>query len=253
MALMPSDLPARVFTTATSPGLAEERADIAEWAEPFDHLGWPVPVDAAPRRDTRTGGRTARLWPAVAAAACVLLMVGAGFIWLPSSSKESPRGGSSPGAAAAPDVSDPASVEPSEPESESPEPTPTPTTTSPTPTPTTSRPTPTPSRRPSSRPTTRRPTIQPRPGTITVSGCNVDEGEPCQLTITAQGGNVNWSVTGASGGVGASGGGPLKNGQSTTITAVTPCEPGDSDDHSGSVTFSPGGVSAPVSWDCDPF
>ncbi|MBC6468831.1 RNA polymerase sigma factor [Actinomadura alba] len=253
VALMPADLLERMFTTATSPEFARERAEIAAWAEPFDGLGWPVPVDNTPRREGRTGGRAARLWPAFAAAACVLLLVGAGFVLLPRSPDASSRGGSSP-EAAAPDVSEPASVEPSELESESPEPTPTPTTTSPTPTPSTTRPTPTPTRRPSTRPTTKRPTVRPEPGTLAVGGCNVNEDEPCRVTVAAQGGTVNWSVAGTSPGVTASGGGTLANGESDTISVGLPeCQLGDNSDHSGSVTFSPGGVSATVSWDCGPF
>jgi hypothetical protein len=70
----------------------------------------------------------------------------------------------------------------------------------------------------------------------------------CTVTVTASGGSVNWSVTGTSGGVSASGGGFLAAGQSAGVTAT---RGGDWcwSHGSGSVSFS-SGASASVDWYC---
>ncbi|MCW2900289.1 MAG: sigma-70 family polymerase sigma factor [Streptosporangiaceae bacterium] len=243
VALMPAGFGERVLTTATAPGLAGERTEIADWAGPFDVWGWPESIDAGPDRVSPTRPGPPRLWPAVAAGACVVLMVGAGFMWLPSST-HSPQPG-----AAAPAVSEPATT-PSEPVSASPEPTPSVSITRPrTPPPTTRPPRPH-TRRPSAKPTTRRPTTRPpRPGTLTVTGCGLITALECPLTLTAVGGTVSWRVTGTTG-VTASGAGTLRPGGTTDVMVTRPgCSPGDASG-SGTVTFSPNGSGA-VSWTCE--
>jgi hypothetical protein len=66
--------------------------------------------------------------------------------------------------------------------------------------------------------------------------------------VSAQGGPVNWSVTGVRGGISANGGGSLEAGQSTGVTVTrnaTICIGSGS----GSVSFS-SGASASVNWYC---
>jgi hypothetical protein len=251
VALMPADLAPRIFATATAPDLADERAEIAEWAGPFDVWGWPAALDTAPHRAPGTRRSGSHIWPAVAAAACVAAVVGAGFVMLPRSSNESPRGGSAPGAAAASGVSESVTVSPSEPVSESPEPTPRVSTSSPVTRRPTTRPPATRTRRPSSRPTTKSPPPKPRLGRLSVTGCGaIGPERTCTLTVTAVGGRVTWSVASVTG-VTATGGGVLEPGASNevTVTVVEPaCDPPGPG--SGSVAFSPNG-SGTVSWSCD--
>jgi RNA polymerase sigma factor (sigma-70 family) len=249
VALMPAWLPERVLTTATDPDLADERAEIAELAGPFDVWGWPVHADDGDRR-AAAGRRTAQLWPAVAAAACVIAMVGAGFLWMPRSTGQGAHGVPSPGAAA-PAISDPVNVAPSEPETEPPTPTPRPSTSSSSPAvPRTTvrppRPRPT---RPVPKPSTTRPSPRPRPGTLTVTGCgDIGSGTSCDLTVTAVGGPVIWRVAGAEGVTAAGSGRLLAGGQSSVHVTRPDCAPQE-ERGSGSVSFSPNG-SAAVSWVC---
>ncbi|MFC5751086.1 RNA polymerase sigma factor [Actinomadura rugatobispora] len=252
VALMPADLRGRILATATDPAYAGDLASIAYAAEPFDGHGWPLPAERAAAGGGGGGGGdgeprrsgTPRLWPAIAAAAAVIVLAVGAFMVLPGSSDDrtgavGPSAGSSaPGPSESP-------ADPSESPSESP--TPTPTTTSPTPTPTVTTPTPTRTRA-SRTPTPTRSSSRPSVGTLSVSGCTIERGErACPITVQAVGGAVNWAVIGRSGGVQAGGGGRLAAGASTTVMASGPgCDGGSG---TGSVSFSPGG-SAAVSWEC---
>lgn len=245
IAALPHDLRQQTLAAASAPELAARRAAIARRAEPFDQWGWPAVLDRgrraasqAPAAD-RSGG--ARLWPAIAAAACVVLVVGAVFFLLPSGEDEpssQQKALPSPGG-------DPSSVEVSPTESELPTPRQRRTTTPPTTAPTTTAPAP--SRpRPRPRPTTSRPAPE---GSISVTGCSVGTTETtCTITVTAVGGTVRWSVAGSGDNVDASGGGTLRAGQRASVTATvdrpTPCSAG-----AQSVTFSPR-KTATVSWQC---
>jgi RNA polymerase sigma factor (sigma-70 family) len=245
VAAIPADLRLDIITVATAPDRNETRMNIAHRAEPFDSRGWPTPpekVNPAPPPKTSSG----RLWPALAAAACVILIIGGIMFFLPGSNdKEST--GSDQAQAAVPSVSGavpsggpaesvplPTASSPSKTVSASP------TTTSPSPTPSTSRPRP--PRSSSSQPDT--------PGRLSVSGCRISSSErSCTVRITAVGGPVSWRVTGTSGGVSTGGSGNLGAGSSTGIRVSRPScgilDPGGS----GSVSFSPNG-SASVSWSC---
>lgn len=85
--------------------------------------------------------------------------------------------------------------------------------------------------------------------TLWASGCQMPRGQrSCAIRITAQGGVVEWRVTGAQGPISvAGGGGRLAPGQTETLTVsrVGRCDEGES----GTVFFSPGGA-ASVSWRC---
>ncbi len=253
VAAIPSDLRMAVLSLAEAPDQHENRQRIAQRAEPFDVWGWPTSLErrAQPaRKEKRDRGGTPLMWPAVGAAACVLLVVGAIFLLTRGDSGGSKNAGDkAPGAvAAAP--SDSASDFPSPEDSALPSPTkhkkrppsPTPTSNTPTPAPTTRRPNP--PAPPTHRPPTHRP---PAPvGTLSASGCTMTATQPsCAITITAHGGTVHWSVA-SSGGVSASGSGTLTDGQSTTVSASKPSPCTGS---SGTVSFSPGG-SATVNYTC---
>jgi RNA polymerase sigma factor (sigma-70 family) len=251
VAALPPDLRPQFLFTATAPEMNAARTEIGQRAEPFDEAGWPVSLDRSLRQ---SGGRTrqgaARLWPALAAAACVLFVVGAVFLYLPRSSAK-PSGTPAQGPIAASGDSSPASVSPSEEESPTDTPTSARTRTS---APPTTHP-PTHAARPTSaRPTTRRPSPKPstpKPGTASVTGCNADNGQNCFVSITAKGGDVTWSAAG-SGFVSANGNGTLSDGESVSIRATIDRDSacgGGQDGGTGAVVFTPGG-SAPVSWTC---
>ena len=94
---------------------------------------------------------------------------------------------------------------------------------------------------PTSRPPSPPPTQEPpRPGHLTVNGCDMGHNRSCTITVTAVGGPVNWRVTGASGELRASGSGHLAAGQSSGVTVSrtngTCWWPQD-----GSVSCAPGG------------
>lgn len=254
IAALPPDLRQQLFITASAPDMNAVRVEIAQRAEPFTEWGWPVSLDRNLNAAAKRGRAGAsRLWPALAAAACVLLVVGAVFLYLPRSS-DKPNGSPAQGAIAGTDDSESANVSPSADDSlsETPSPTETPTTAPPT----TRTPTRT-TRPPTTRPPTRRPTTRPpstKPTTITVSGCDADRGSSCPVSITARGGTVTWQASG-SGFVSASGGGTLRDGETDTVTATIDREAACSDRpgrdvESGTVVFTPGG-SATVTWDCD--
>jgi hypothetical protein len=243
---MPVDLGWELLTFATAPDRAEDRAVVAQWAEPFDVSGWPEPWG---RHEPPRRARFPRLWPALAAAACVVVVVAVAFVWLPRSS-----GGSSVGAApAVPDVSDSATVAPSESAAvDSPEPTPTVSTSSPA-----AVPTPTPPR-PRPRPSTTRPTTKPpTAGTLSISQGSPDLGETgtfLSMTLTAVNGPVTWSASPGPGLSVSGGKRSLAKDESTTVTVTLtrPATCGTDDKGSSSVTFSPGGKTGTVVWTCPP-
>jgi RNA polymerase sigma factor (sigma-70 family) len=249
VAAAPPELRQEVLTTATAADLNEERLAIAHRAEPFDVWGWPTSLDRNAHASTHKRQRSPRLWPALAAAACVMLVVGAVFLYLPHTSGK-PTGNPAQGAIAD-SPSSPADVSPSEDvdgAADTAEPTDTPTLEPPTTQPPTTRTT----RPAAAKPTTRKPSAarpapaQPKPGSLSVSGCGaIGAAKSCTLTVSAVGGPVTWSVRSVSEGLTASGGGTLKSGASARVSvSVTGDCPG-----SGTVGFSPNG-SGSVSWTC---
>ncbi|MCW2918842.1 MAG: polymerase, sigma-24 subunit, subfamily [Actinomycetia bacterium] len=246
-AQIPTGLWREIYTTTSAPESRGRRLALARRAEPFDASGWPA-HEAQSVSAQRAPRARRRLWPGLAAAACGLLAIGTAVVVLQGGStastgdqalaapgKVSRHSGSpkSPGTAGTPRST-----------TGRPSTTPTPT---PTPTPThTASPTPTPPK-PRPQPTKTKPTKPPAPGTLAVSGCHMRSGnKSCAITVTANGGPVNWSVTGSSG-VRASGGGDLSAGQSTEVTVSR--QGWCIGQGSGSVSFSPNGV-ANVTWDC---
>ncbi|WP_067810643.1 sigma-70 family RNA polymerase sigma factor [Actinomadura kijaniata] len=246
VALMPPELRNHVLADAASPETAGMRIAVAARAEPFDEEGWPLPVETAPRPEAPGRSVPPRLWPAVAAAAAVILMVAGAFALMPDSGRE--RTG-----AQHPSPTAPAEV-PADPERTPGDP---PTTVvSPTVTPTRTTPSRTPSGTPS--PTRRPPSRSPRPpatsgppeaaGHLGVSGCSIPAGQTsCPISVTAVNGPVSWSVTGALN-VSAAGGGRLRAGQGASVRATRtgPCE---GEGGSGVVRFAPSGT-ATVTWRC---
>jgi RNA polymerase sigma factor (sigma-70 family) len=257
VAAIPSDLRMAVLSLAEAPDQHENRTRIAQRAEPFDVWGWPTSLERraqAARKENRRGdGSSSHLLPAIAVAACVLLVIGAIFLLTsgdPGGSKNA--GDKVPGGVAAAPSDSPSDDFPSP--SDSVEPSPTKTSHTPTPTPTKHTPTPTPHttrpRPPAPRPTHHSPSPKPKPGTLSIGSCSIPAGTPsCQFKITAVGGDVRWKVTGSSG-VTAAGGGTLRSGRFTYVTATKPdeCDPPGP----GTVSFSPGGT-ASIDYDCDVF
>ncbi|MBO2465868.1 RNA polymerase sigma factor [Actinomadura violacea] len=246
IAAIPADLRLDVLTAATAEDRAGNRRAIAAWTEPFDEYGWPLPYEPTPARakDRGTGGRRRGPIIGAAAAAVAAIVVVAGAMTAfggesepdaagtPSSASTGPSGGSG----------DPST--PTEPMPSDPSPSASPTSSSPSPSKSPSKsPSPTesatkdPTTRPPSRPTTQAP---PRPGHLTVSGCDMGRHGSCTVTVTAVGGPVNWRVTGTSGELRAGGSGHLAAGQSSGVTVSrtngTCWWPQD-----GSVSIAPGG------------
>ncbi|MEV0660826.1 RNA polymerase sigma factor [Actinomadura luteofluorescens] len=249
VAMMPNDLRGLVMATATDPALAPDRAAIAHAAEPFDDWGWPSMVEQEPVRAASGGGGgggSRGVWAALAAAAAVIAVVAAAYYLMSGSSGE-------PTAARGPsDTTSASTVSPSSP-AESPEPSETPTPTrSATPTPTTTSPTPTPTRtrRPSRSPSPTATRTQPKPGRLSIGTCTIEGAGPgsCTITVRAVGGTATWSVTGASGGLSASGGGTLRSGQAGYARVSGTCTPPGG---SGTVSFSNGDVRT-VTLSCQP-
>lgn len=249
VAMMPTDLRGHVMATATDPSLAADLEDIAYRAEPFDTWGWPVDDEREPARASRAGRNVPRaLWPALAAAAAVVMIVSVAFFIMPGSSGERSDAQGSPD----PATSAPESAEPAE--TEEPSETPTPSETPPptaTPTPTTTTPSPTRTQRPprSERPRPATPT-RPRAGTLAVSGCTITGPGPgqCGVTLRAVGGTVTWAVARATGGLSAGGSGTLAAGRTAVVPVSGNCVPPGG---GGSVVFTTG-QSAPVTLSCPP-
>ncbi len=232
IAAIPEALRERVLTTAASPQFADMRSTIAMRAEP--------PAEVEPEPEERA---TPKLWPALAAVAFGVLVIGGIFLLLPGG--DSQDSGNNQNIAASP--GDSPSDDPSSPDfSEGPLPTdantpsarPSKSSKTPTPTPTPKHP---PRRHPHP------PSHPPAPGTLSVSGCHMSHTLTCTVTVTAVGGPVNYSVSGTNN-VSASGSGSLSAGQSAGITAHRPggiCLGSGS----GSVSFS-SGATASVTWSC---
>ncbi|MGI8329667.1 sigma-70 family RNA polymerase sigma factor [Actinomadura scrupuli] len=256
VALLPADLQHRVLATATDPALAAHRDAIAQAAEPLDEWGWPAVAEPPARRGGGRGARerdgdgSPRIWPAIAAAVCVLLIVGGVYLILPTSSSSKPSAASS--TAALPSDTALVSPDPSESVTESATPSPTTSTRSPSPTPTPTRRTPTPratTKKPKPTPKTSAPV--PATGTLSVGGgCSIPaDGPPnCSFSVTAVGGNVNsWSASASSPLVASGGGRILKGGTGTvSVTRTGPCTASGS----GTVTVSNGGGPVTVTWEC---
>ncbi len=245
-AAIPADLRMAVLTLAGAGDQHENRTRIAQRAEPFDVWGWPASLDRArPSRGAIRSG-TPKMWPAIGAAACVILLVGAIFMLTGGGDSRS-ASDKVPGTIASGGSEDPTDLFPSDSTAPSPSaptktPSPTPTKHTPTPKPTTTKPKPPPTHKPTPKP--------PAPGTLSVSTCTINIGQnSCDLDITAQGGTVHWAVTGTDPGLAATGtsNGTLAKGQTTqvTISHTDNC----TSDGSGRVSFSPGG-GATVEWKC---
>ncbi|NDU76969.1 sigma-70 family RNA polymerase sigma factor [Actinomadura sp. DSM 109109] len=251
VAMMPNDLRGRVMATATDPALASGLSAIASAAEPFDDWGWPSMVEQEPVRAASAGGGgggSRGVWAALAAAAAVIVVVAAAY-YLMSGSTGEPTAAKQPSGGTSASVASPSSPAESPEPSDSPTPTrsatPTPTTTSPTPTPTPTR---TRQATRSPRPTATR--TRPRAGRLAIGSCTIEGPGPgsCVIAVQAVGGTVTWSVTGATGGLSASGGGTLRSGQFGYARVSGTCTPPGG---SGTVGFSSGG-SATVTLSCPP-
>ncbi|MFB9838223.1 RNA polymerase sigma factor [Actinoallomurus acaciae] len=250
IAAIPSDLRMAVLALAEAPDQHENRTRIAQRAEPFDVWGWPTSIErrAQPaRKERRSGdGTSSHLMPAIAVAACVVLVIGA--IFLLTSGSDGPKNADNkvPGNVVAAPSDTPSdfpsptdSVEPS-PSKTKHSPTPTPTKHTPTPTPTTHRPAP---------PKTHKPSPKPTPGTLSVDGsCDMGISNSCTVMVRAVGGAVSWNSS-TSGPVSLSpSGGKLAKGGSVQVT-VTQSEDACPDSKSATVFFSPNG-STSVTWSC---
>jgi len=229
VAAIPAALRSRVLTTASAPDFSDMRATIAMRAEPL--------AEPEPESEPDTSGP--RVWPALVAVACGILIIGGIFLVLPGSGKEktsdqviaaapsdSPSGGASPS-----DSADPLPTD-------SREPSPSPSKSSKTPTP---KPT---HKRKTRKPAPPRP---PAPGNLVVSGCHMSGSYNCTITVHAQGGPVHWSITGTSGGISAGGSGSLSSGESQGISVRR--QGWCLGSGSGSVSFS-SGDRASVTWNC---
>ncbi|MFC5185095.1 sigma-70 family RNA polymerase sigma factor [Actinomadura harenae] len=254
IALMPADLRPAVLSAASDPARFDRLPAAADRAEPFDEDGWPVSLDGSGSGDGEDEARRQppRFWPALAAAAAVLLIVGVGFLLMPGSSGGTnangtphPSGSSEADPSDTPDSSSGPSETPSPTRSGSPSPTV--SSTSPPPR------SPSPAHR-SPRPVVSHSTPPPEPShTVPAGRLAVSPGScalsaqktECPVTVVAIGGPVTWSV-GAASPLSASGGGTLHAGGTghATIT-LTACDASGS----GTVSFTPGG-SVSVSWTC---
>jgi RNA polymerase sigma factor (sigma-70 family) len=245
VAAIPPELRMAVLSLADAPDQHERRTLIAQRAEPFDVWGWPVSLDRV--RPREKGRRKApKLLPAVGAAAAVVVAIGGVFLLTRGPSE--PRHATPSPAFAAP--SDPPSQFPTP--SDSPD-SPEPSTSSPSPTHTTHRPTPTPTHtRPKPTPTHTSKPPAPTPGTLAVSDCNMtgSNEKTCLIHLTAQGGPVNWRITGTNGVDAAPRSGTLKRGQTTEVIVGRP-DTCTGDGGTGSVSFSPNGT-AEITWTCGP-
>jgi DNA-directed RNA polymerase specialized sigma24 family protein len=233
-AAIPEELRSRVLTTASAPELGDLRSTIALRAEP----------PAEPEPEPEPGRSGPRLWPVLAAVACVLIVVVGIFLMLPGSGQEKTSGDgplASPSSSSSDDGSLPSdSAEPS-PSDGSNTPSPTPSKSSKTATPTPS----------SKRSHSHQPAPPPPPqgpGTLSVSGCHMSGSRHCSVAVTASGGPVSWRVTGTSGNISAGGSGNLSAGETAYVTVTrhdSLCLGGGN----GSVSFS-SGATASVSWSC---
>ena len=251
-AAIPEGLRERVLTTASDPRFADMRSTIAMRADP------PAEAEPEQRRDT------SRRWPPVLAAVATGILV-AGGIWFALRGPDGKNASDDQAAASSPGAAVP-SDEPSASDSGGPLPSDDVTTPSPTPSASSDTPTPTPTPRathsghphphpssasssPASAPAPPPPPPgPPAPGTLAVYGCTMNGSRSCTVTVVAQGGPVDWRVTGTRGSIRASGSGSLAAGQSAGVTATltaTLCLGSGS----GSVSFS-SGATARVDYRC---
>ncbi|MCO6007042.1 sigma-70 family RNA polymerase sigma factor [Actinoallomurus purpureus] len=242
IAAVPADLRERVMGTATAPQYADMRATIAMRSDPPRRAADHDPEDE-PRRK-------AGVWVAVGAAAFGVMFLAGILLLLPGSGGKENSGNQ---AIAAPPSGSP-SDDPSE--SSPAGATPTKTKTSHTPTPT---PTPGKSKTPKPKhtkpattgpaPTTPGSPPSSAPGTLAVSGCDMRYSSHCKVTVTAQGGPVNWAVARTSGAMRASGSGDLGTGESAYVTVSRTYAGICIGSGSGTVSFT-SGASADVRWSC---
>ncbi|MFL6056300.1 MAG: RNA polymerase sigma factor [Actinoallomurus sp.] len=245
IAAVPADLRTRVLSTA-APQYAEMRATVAMRAQPPRS----APQRPAPRHEPEDEPRrTARIWVAVGAAAVGVLFLAGLLLVLPGSGG---KGNSGNQAIAAPPSGSP-SGDPSESSPVDASPIKSQKTRTPTPTPSKSKTpkpkhgTPTPgSDQPAPPPPGQPPTTR---GTLAVSGCTMHYSGHCDVTVTARGGSVHWSVTGTNGAIRASGSGDLGPGQSASVRVSRTYQGICITGGSGSVQFS-SGASAGVQWNC---
>jgi RNA polymerase sigma factor (sigma-70 family) len=237
-AAIPAALRERVLTTASDPQCADLRSTIAMRAEPVEE------PDADPEERT-----VPRLWPALVAVAFGVLVIGGIFLVLPGSGDQkasdnqaiAPNPSESSSSGAAP--SDSALPSPTE-SSASPTPTPSKSSRTPTPTPTAARI----SHRPPSSQRSRQP--QPQgPGTLSVSGCHMRGTYSCYVTVQADGGPVDWSVSDTSGNISAGGSGHLSAAGDRASVKVTRHDSVCLNGGSGTVSFS-SGARASITWSC---
>lgn len=241
VAAVPAGLRGQVLTAAAAPQYAELRATIAMRADPPPPPTEPMPRgsrDAERRRGSRVGVALCG-----AGFGVVLLLAGI-FLLLPGAGAGQHNAGdqaiAAPTDSGSADPSDPVSAPPSQSQQPSNSPTPTPTPT----------PSKTPKPKHSKKPATHAPAPPPpppAPGSLSVAGCHMSGSYSCSITITAVGGPVNWSVTGASDPLSAGGSGSLSSGQSTSVTVRR--QGWCLGSGSGGVSFSPNG-SARVTWVC---
>ncbi|GAB2848368.1 hypothetical protein GCM10027176_59810 [Actinoallomurus bryophytorum] len=251
-AAAPDELREHVLITASDPQFADMRSTIAMRAD--------LPADAEPEER----GDTSRRWPPVLAAVATGILVIAG-IWFALPGSDGKNTGDDQAAASSPGALP--SGEPSASDSDGPlpsddvtSPSPSPSTSSGTPTPTptpgaknSKHPHPRPSSAPSSPASAPAQPPPPPPGppalgTLAVYGCTMNGSRSCTVTVVAQGGPVDWRVTGTHGSIRAGGSGSLSAGQSAGVTATltaTLCLGSGS----GSVSFS-SGATATVDYRC---
>lgn len=253
-AAVPDNLRGRVLATAFSPEYTQTRATIAMRLDPQ-----PPPEPRAEERPRKAS----RVWAVAGAVGCAVLLLCGFLLVSPGSGGSSGSGGRQPagnGGVAAPGDSP---TDDGGMSSHAAGASPTATTGSPTPT---ASPTPTPTPTPSNTGKTagpahhgRPPAIppppsspsqpqpQPQPGRLVVAGCSMGRGHQCQITLAAEGGPVNWAVTGTSG-VSTGGSGTVAPGQPVYLSVSRSHDWCWGDGH-GSVSFSSGDV-VPVTWRC---
>jgi RNA polymerase sigma factor (sigma-70 family) len=253
---LPGELWLEFYMTASDPEQEQRRLAIAQLAEPFDEYGWPAGVARVPHEGRRRGGsHVGRQRLAAVGAACAVVVVAvsaaAAFsgvsgqnsnLYRYSGGKPPTVGDASPTDTLLSPADSPPRRRTSATVATSKKPKSTPSTTktaSPSPTATKSHPT---STSPNPPPTTQ------TPGTLSVSGCDTQGSRDCQITVTAVGGPVSWSVSGTSHSLSASGSGTLAAGASTTVTVhyggICFLTSGN-----GAVSFSPNGR-AEVTYSC---
>ncbi|WP_344838601.1 RNA polymerase sigma factor [Actinocorallia longicatena] len=109
----------------------------------------------------------------------------------------------------------------------------------------------TPTKTPSTTPTTKPTTTKPKPGTLTVAGCDtlIEAAETtCAVTITAKGGDVTWTASPGVHLAVSKRTGKLKAGQSAAVT-ITVTRVACEEEATSAVVFTPG-AAITVRWEC---